>query len=362
MGGRLYNLAADGSAGHRAIREFRHHAGEEPKLPGQALKEELRMVPLFAGLTDEQVSWLAERAESRRVEAGGYLVRQGDPPGVFFVQLDGETEWTKEVGGEEVYALTHGPRSFYGHEPILLDIPIPVSGRAVMPVRLCAWDEGAFWGMIGLYPTLVRDLLTTIAQRVQAVEVASQQTAKLASLGNMAAGLAHELNNPAAAAIRAADDLAGALRELRALSLELGGHPFGAGQSEALASVLDEEASDGPSPDGLDPLARADLEDALADKLGSLGLEDPWDLAPTLVGAGLDEARIDELAGHLGPGTAGALAWLGAALAAEGSAGEVKNATSRISELVGAMKAYTHMDRAPSEETDVAEGLGRIDI
>ena len=325
-----------------------------------AIVDELRAVALFADLPAGPLAWLAARAAPVRLEAGGYVVHEGDANGVFFVQLDGRTEWTKNVDGQEVYALTHGAGAWYGHEPILLDIPVPVSGRALTPLRLLTWDADAFWGLIGLCPSIVRGLLKTIAQRVQTVETVSQQQTKLAALGKLAAGLAHELNNPAAAASRAVRELGSAVDHMAVLGPELGRLGLTPEQAATVERARGEAArpTSAGTTAGLGGLALSDREDGLAGWLESQGADDAWDLAATFAAAGTDTAWLEGVAAAVPPAALGAvLAYLAATLTAGALLHEAGAAVERVSRLVGAVKEYSYLDQGPEQEVDVNAGL-----
>jgi signal transduction histidine kinase len=179
---------------------------------------------------------------------------------------------------------------------------------------------------------------------------------KMAALGKLSAGLAHELNNPAAAARRAAEQLREATVEAQLLALEHDGR-LSPEVRGVLVGVLHEAAGGGEVV--LDPLSQSDREQELTDWLEERGFGETWDLAPTLGAAGLDVGRLEKLAAEIDEGEtlAGALEWLGATLRLTDLANQVGQSAGRISDLVRAMKEYTHMDRAAYAETDVREGL-----
>ena len=179
---------------------------------------------------------------------------------------------------------------------------------------------------------------------------------KMAALGKLSAGLAHELNNPASAARRAAERLREAILEAHLLALEHAGS-LSSGQRQTLVRMLG-EVSAGDS-NALDPLSQSDREEEIANWLEAKGFSEAWDLAPILGAAGLHTARLEELATELGDtrSLGGVLQWLAAALESVELSDEVGRSAARISELVGAMKVYTSMDRVAYAETDVREGL-----
>jgi signal transduction histidine kinase len=190
--------------------------------------------------------------------------------------------------------------------------------------------------------------------RVNAIE---QNREHLASLGTMAAGLAHELNNPAAAAQRAAAQLAEAIEVVGAAV----GHFVESGverrEAETLVALQREALAGAGSQTALDALDAADAEDALADRLEALGVPDAWRHAEPLAAAGVDERWLERLADAAGAATGSAVAWVAATLTAQSLAGELQESTRRMSDLVGAVKTYTYMDRGDLVEVDLHEGL-----
>ena len=178
---------------------------------------------------------------------------------------------------------------------------------------------------------------------------------KMAALGKLSAGIAHELNNPAAAAQRAAKGLREAAVKGSLLALGHAGRLSPEGR-EALANMLRETTANG---NAVDPLSQFDREEELASWLEGRGFSEAWDLAPILAGAGLDTGRLEKLAAEMSDGEAltGVLKWLGATLEMTDLADEVGRSAGRISELVQAIKVHTHMDRAAYVETDAQEGL-----
>jgi signal transduction histidine kinase len=192
--------------------------------------------------------------------------------------------------------------------------------------------------------------------REPSYESVSQQHGKLISLGTMAAGLAHELNNPAAAIGRSAAEARKAFQEAAEKAAELGNLPLTQEQRSFVAGLPHEVTLGSATP--LDPLEVSDLDDELAMWLEDHGVEEGWEISPTLAGAGLDTAWLDRLAERV-PEVAlgGVLGWLRATMAGGELLGEIEAGSERISELVGAIKRYTHMDKATSKKVDIHEGL-----
>ena len=316
----------------------------------------LRAVPLFQHLPDDKLAWIAEHGEEVRLESGDVIARQGDPPDGFYVVMEGETEWTRKVGEEEAFVATLGEGSIFAELIMVLDAPYPTTGRATTDGKLLKLDAAGFWEMIRLCPEVLRGILATSVERAELHESVSQKHAKLISLGTMAAGLAHELNNPAAAINRSATEAREAFRRTSERAAKLGALPLNPKQ-RAVVVGLPHEVS-GRTPHKLDSLERSDLEDEVALWLEDRGVDDAWDLSPTLVGAGLDVGWLDALGERL-PEEAlgGVLGWLAAQVAGDELLREVEDGSARISGLVRAIKTYTHMDKAASKEVDIHAGL-----
>lgn len=326
-----------------------------PDVSSIALHAALRQVPLFAYLSDEQFKSVPQGTQIW-LQPGDYVVREGDPPMGFFIQLAGQTEWTRKVGLQEVYVLTHGSGVFYGHELLLADKPCPVSGRALTAVHLYKLEPDAFWRMLSICPSILRRLVATLAQREGTVGTVEQQHAKLVSLGTMAAGLAHELNNPAAAARRAVDGLGESFEASQSLAFKL--LEGGVLSSQCLAEIGREVQECAQIAPPLDILEQSDREEEITSWLEAHGLEDGWRMAPTLAGAGLDVAWLETLALSVPASELqNLLPWIEASLTTRDLLEQVKGSTSRISTLVKAVKEYSFMDQAPLQSVEVHEGL-----
>jgi signal transduction histidine kinase len=326
---------------------------------GAAVIDTLRRVPLFSELPEDKLAWISERGEEVRLEAGTKIATQGDPPDGFYVVLEGETEWTREVGGQEVFVVKLGEGSTFAELILVLDAPYPTTGRAVTQVRLFRLDIPTFWEMLRMFPEVLRGILATSVERTGLHEPVSQQHATLISLGTMAAGLAHELNNPAAAVSRSAQEAREAFRESSSRAVKLGELDLSPAERTFVAGLPDEVARRAEDTPALDSLEQSDREDEVAIWLEDHGVEEAWELCSILVGAGLDTDWLEELADHLSDESAlgDVLAWLASEVNGDALLREIQQASARITELVVAVKSYSHMDKASRKEADVQKGL-----
>ena len=316
---------------------------------------ELLRVPTFADLPDDQIAWFLSQSQEVSLKAGDVYARQGDPPEAMFVLLEGEFQWRGEFGGETI-VIAGKVGDVTGALPFSRMKQFTVTGRAVTDGRILRFPSSLFPELIQKMPELAKRLVGVMADRIREATRLEQQRDRLAGLGKLSAGLAHELNNPASAAKRAASQLRSTLHRVKEASHELGRRELTSTQKseierlEALFTRRDE-----PPPDAL---TISDLEDQIDSLLRSHGQNDLWQLAAELAQRGIKPAALESLFENLDAATArAALVRIAASLEIASLLNEIESSTSRISELVGAIKEYTFMDQAPVQNVDVVKSL-----
>jgi len=303
--------------------------------------------------TPEQVEALMPYGRELSLLTGDFLFDETAVVDSFYVVLEGEVNISRLDGAEEIPLQTHSAGEFTGGLAVLTGKTSIHRARATKPSRVLVIDSEVFRHVAVELPDAADVFISGLARRMRYTQRAFRQQEKLAALGRLSAGLTHELNNPAAAARRASEELASAILEAQLAALEHD-ERFSPEERQALVAIRNEAVTGTVS---LDPLLLSDAEDEVAEWSIEHGIDEPWDLAPTLALAGIGAGRLDELAGVLGRSLEGGLTWLVKTVELVGLADEVATSVSRISELVGAMKDYTFMDRAAAGEVDVTAGL-----
>jgi signal transduction histidine kinase len=313
-------------------------------------------VPFFAQLEDSQRACFSTGAEIR-VKAGETLLRDGDPPDFFYITLEGELRVMKYYGDQEILLGDAVPGDYFGEIEILLDVPNWVLVRAVADSRLFRLPRAGFWALLRCSPTAAREIMRTLATRMRNVESYSQERQKLIQLGAMAAGLAHELNNPATAARCAATELRQSVEQVQDYACELN-ESLSAEQWQQLVATAREAVHCTASQPKLNPLEQSEREEAIESWLGSQNVADAWELAPALVNARLDQEELETLQRAVpDQDLENSIRWLAASVTTRELIKSITHSTERISELVRAVKSYSFMDQAPWQEIDVHEGI-----
>jgi signal transduction histidine kinase len=318
----------------------------------------LRRLPLFAGLSEPDLIRLDEQAQVLEVGPNHAVIEEGAPGDALYVLLDGELQVSKRSGAHDVKIDVRRPGEVIGEMSLIDDTPRSASVRTLRPSRLLMISKDMFESVLKTSPTAAMAILHVITARLRQNEAMLHEKEKMAGLGTLAAGLAHELNNPAAAVRRATAQLRDLLaRWQQAMSaldrLELDGQ-----QEEHVARLRAAMAEHATTLVTLDPLSRSDRESEVEHWLDEHGVPEAWDLAPTLVAFGWSAADFQHLGEHFTSEQIAVLAQsLGLGSAAYALLDEIGQGSSRISEIVKAVKSYSYLDRAPVQEVDVHEGL-----
>jgi signal transduction histidine kinase len=359
-----------------------------------AQEDLLHQIRLFSGLADQDLKSI-EKGEEVWFEAGDKIIDEGEHD-TFYALLDGNVDVILRDGSKEAVLYSFESGDHFGELPIILGWSDHKCGAyATKKSHLLRWDEDAFWRMLYDSPSLVRQILRKMAQSLSMLETVLQQNQKLIALGGLAAGLAHELNNPAAAANRTVTQLSDSIQESRLLVQKLNvQHGMTAQQWSYLSelrketlmpdlnpisrySSLNENSSTPSNLTMNDPIAQAEQEDEIIDWLRSHGVNDGWNLASDLVNAGLTIDKLNDIAADAASSqssTTGTkndnntieqenlllqdiLSWLNATTRVDRLLYEIKSSTTRISELISAVKSYSYMDQAPLQDVDIHNGL-----
>jgi len=325
--------------------------------------DELRTLFLFEKLTDEQLEHLCREGHVELFEPG-VVYTEGEPATCLYVLIEGTIVTSRKVGEDDVEIGRTSQRGVYGGAwNAYLGDRVPQvyqnSMRATEPCRFFVLGAECFAQVVREWFPMAMHLLEGLFFGGQRTREAVGQRERLLALGSLTAGLTHELNNPAAAAVRATASLRERVAGMRGKLRLLAAGKYERADLESIIELQQRAVEKVAKAPKLDPLATSDAEDELSDWLDDHGIRDGWQLAPTFVQAGLDAEWLDKVQACVGDQMLEpALRWLNYTVETELLMNEIEDSTTRVSTLVGAAKQYSQLDRAPFQVVDVHDLLG----
>ncbi|GAA0375414.1 ATP-binding protein [Microbispora corallina] len=325
--------------------------------------DELRTLFLFEALTDDQLAHLAEAGRVEQRQAGTAVYQEGEPATCFFVLLHGTVAMSRRIHGDDVEVSRTEQRGVYGgatqaYMGDRADQTYLNTLSAITDAEFFVLPAEIIGDCVREWFPMAMHLLEGLFLGMRAHQTIIGERERLLALGSLSAGLTHELNNPAAAAVRATAALRGRVAGMRQKLAMIADGRLDGRQLHDLVELQDEAVKRAASAPELSPLAASDAEDAIADWLDERDIVGAWDLAPTLVAGGIDAEWLDQISGAVGEDNLeAAVRWLCYTIDTELLMGEIDDAVTRISGLVAAAKQYSQLDRAPYQTVDVHDLL-----
>jgi signal transduction histidine kinase len=318
---------------------------------------QLRKVPILSTLKDDELHCI-EGVQEIFIDRDELLAKQGEFAHSFWVLLEGELRLFQSAGeGREVAMGTIEGGNAFGELPLLANIPNAVNIQATMPCHLLQLDEEQFWSLMTTCPDVRKAILGNMAHRFQKLQSTTVQQEKMASLGTLAAGLMHELNNPGSAARRAASQLRENLMRMHELSIKFKERELTREQKHCM-SELQKQAIAIKQPLMMNSLEQSDAEEALAEWMESAHIENAWKMAPTLVSIGMDAAALEHVRNDFtGPLLSDALSWLEALVSSMQLVGTIEESIGRVTDLVYAVKSYAYEGKGQRQTIDINNSI-----
>ena len=322
--------------------------------------KELLKLELFQKLPSDLLEWICDRAIEIKLVKGDILVREGDPRKGFFIMLSGSIGLTRQSEGLQIPVGQHQDLAFFGEIPILTDEPVPVTLQALTNCHLYKIDGEDFLKILHECRDFERTIFKTVQSRVRGLESFIQNREKMAALGTLAAGLAHELNNPAAAVVRALKDVTPAMLELQRMNLVYGQHQV---EDEHTAQWLKlrDDGFEFIVNNRSEPLAMMDREDAILEWLEDYGVKEAWKLSEPLAAGNVKTQVLDRLMSRWRDDPTElrdmSLRWLALSFEVMTMIQSGLRGAERVSDLVQSMRSYSHLDRGAKQQVDIHQGL-----
>ncbi len=322
--------------------------------PAEELVRKLGAIQVFADLPQDDLRWFVAQCNEHHAAVGDIIVREGTPADSMLVVLEGEMRARSEHGDPDGPVFTVRGGEVTGMLPFSRLKIVSVTGRAVLPTHYLVFPASNFPELSQRMPELTRRLVGLLADRIREVTRAEQQREKLASLGKLSAGLAHELNNPSAAARRSAAALRDCLARLRAAARST---TIGPDDCAKLAQTEEQIRSSLKPAQFKDEFARVEREEAIQSWLESHNVAEAWKLAPHLADANLTDAQLARFAAAAGASVGSELTRFATLLEMDRIAEELENSSARISDLIRAIKEYSYMDQGSVQEVDIQHSI-----
>jgi signal transduction histidine kinase len=318
--------------------------------------DKLGKLPIFADLSRERLQWLCDNLTEFTAKAGDVLLGEGEMNTSLLILLEGEVSTTRRAEGELSTERYVAPE-FFGAPAMVASIPYPATLRATSDCLIALLPEAAFRNLFVSFGSFAHLVARGMTDWLTALETAGRNREKLAALGKLSAGLAHELNNPASAMSRALDYMLDGLTALEDSALALGLHAVPRESVNELRALAARGATQ-TSASAADALRQGEAESRLGDWLASHGTAKPWLVASCLVAHGITSDDLGPLAARLNADQLGAaVSWIAQVLELRSVMHETKRGAARIFDLVKAMKSYTYMDQGPRQEVDIHAGI-----